>query len=210
MGAVSRGQKGAGRTPRSLRPEISPAGFIGHPNNPRSASSPAEPSTTKEPALPGAGTKPRRSNYSLVVCAWCCLSPPRIRLQARTFEGLARSSDRLVPSPAPWRTSQCRPVAPCDTPPEHEWCPASHAPDNSWVSTLTVEPDGRPTTECDVETNRPARVMHQPAGILALRHRLESVSSGRQVLGWSTALWAVRHVRPPSSGYHCKSCSCPP
>ena len=101
MGAVSRGQKGAGRTPRSLRPEISPAGFIGHPNNPRSASSPAEPSTTKEPALPGAGTKPRRSNYSLVVCAWCCISPPRIRLQARTFEGLARSSDRLVPSPAP-------------------------------------------------------------------------------------------------------------
>ena len=157
MGAVSRGQKGAGRTPRSLRPGISPAGFIGHPNNPRSASSPAEPSTTKEPALPGAGTKPRRSNYLLVVCAWCCLSPPRIRLQARAFEGLARSSDRLVPSPAPWRTSQCRPVVPSDTPPEHEWCAASHAPDNSRVSTLTVEPDGRPTTECDVETNRPAR-----------------------------------------------------
>ena len=74
MGAVSRGQKGAGRTPRSLRPEISPARFIGHINNPRSASSPAEPLTTKEPALPGAGTKPRRSNYSLVVGAWCCLS----------------------------------------------------------------------------------------------------------------------------------------
>ena len=59
------------------------------------------------------------------------------RIQARTFEGLARSSDRLSPCP------------PCD--------PASHAPDNSRVSTLTVEPDGRPTTECDVETNRPAR-----------------------------------------------------
>ena len=79
MGAVSRGQKGA--APRSLRPEIR-AGFIGHINNPRSASSPAEPSTTKEPALPGAGTKPRRSNYSLVVCA-CVVYPLRGSKPAR-------------------------------------------------------------------------------------------------------------------------------
>ena len=126
MGAVSRGQKGAGRTPRSLRPEISPARFIGHINNPRSASSPAEPLTTKEPALPGAGTKPRRSNYSLVVGAWCCLSlrgskPARLRdwpVQA-TGLSLHQRMAHLAMSPCP----------PCDIPPEHEWCPASHAPE---------------------------------------------------------------------------------
>jgi hypothetical protein len=37
---------------------------------------------------PGAGTNPKRSNYSLTVCAWF-LSPLR---EARTFEGRARSS----------------------------------------------------------------------------------------------------------------------
>ena len=153
MGAVSRGQKGAGRTPRSLRPEIR-AGFIGHINNPRSASSPAEPSTTKEPALPGAGTKPRRSNYSLVVCA-CVVYPLRGSKPARLRD--CPFKRQVGPFTSAMAHLAMSPCPPCDTPPEHGWCPASHAPDNSRVSTLTVEPDGRPTTECDVETNRPAR-----------------------------------------------------
>jgi len=97
MGAVSRGQKGAGRTPRSLRPEIR-AGFIGHINNRRSASSPAEPSTTKELALPGG--RNQTQTVELFARSGRLVLPIPPRIQARTFEGLARSSDRFVPSPA--------------------------------------------------------------------------------------------------------------
>ena len=176
MGAVSRGQKGAGRTPRSLRPEISPARFIGHINNPRSASSPAEPLTTKEPALPGAGTKPRRSNYSLVVGAWCCLSlrgskPARSRDWPVQATGLSLHQRHGAPRNVALSTLRHSPRT--------RVVPRVPRPRNSRVATPEYrQPDAARRTSATWNPRR-IRLVVPPSGstVLALRHRLESVSS---------------------------------